>query len=335
MPLRRATPPHLSYVWRCYPEHSPSVKKKISILLIRLGGLGDLLVILPSLQLMRRVFPLSRFTLVGRADYGLLLKQAGLVEEVWDAGSGRFAALFSGEGRPDPGLEAWLKHFDRVWVWSLKESGSDYEAALKRQGAKSVQVLGPPSSPSRTLFQHYFDRTAEALGVKKAFSGDSEAFSRLSSPAWKTTAEKKGAPEAIIHPGSGSRKKCWPLDRFLAVADRLSGRKATGLVVTGEAEAWLEPELMKHRFPSGWSWVPRPTLVSLSGWLYACRVYLGNDSGITHLAAACGARVLALFRREALPLWRPYGRVTLVSAEEVADIGTDRVWEELESISSF
>jgi len=311
------------------------VKKKTSVLLIRLGGLGDLLVILPSLQLLQRVFPLSRFTLIGRADYGLLLKQAGLVEEVLDAGSSRFAALFGGEGRPDPELEAWLKHFDQVWVWSLKESGLDYEAALKRQGAKSVQVLGPPSSPSQPLFQHYYDRTAEALRVKKTFCGESEPFSRLSSPEWKTAAEKIESPEAIIHPGSGSRKKCWPLDRFLAVAERLSGRKTTGLVVTGEAEAWLEPELKNHHFPSGWSWVPRPPLFTLGGWLSACRVYLGNDSGITHLAAACGARVLAFFRREAAPLWRPYGRVTLLSAEEVADIGTGRVWEELESISIF
>jgi heptosyltransferase-3 len=302
---------------------------KTEMLLVRLGGLGDLLVILPSLQLLRRVFPLSRFTLVGRADYGLLLKRTGLVEEVWDAGSSRLAALFSGEGRPDPELEAWLKHFDQVWVWSLRESGSDYKKALKRQGARSLQVLGPPSGPSQPLFQHYFDRTADALGVKKASCGESEAFLRLSSPEWRTAAEKIESPAAIIHPGSGSRKKCWPLDRFLAVAGRLSEKNLSGVVVTGEADAWLEPELRKYRFPHGWDWVLHPPLILLASWLSACRVYLGNDSGITHLAAACGARVLALFRREAVPLWRPCGRVTLLSAEEVADIGTDRVWRPL------
>jgi len=305
------------------------MNKKVNILLFRLGGLGDLLVILPSLQLLRRSHPDSRFTLVCRADYGLLLKQAGQVEEVLEAGSSRFTGLFSGDDRPDPELEVWLRHFDQVWVWSLKESGPDYEAGLKRQGAKSVRVLGPPSGPSKLLFQHYFDRTAEALGVNRASAGEAEAFSRLSSPEWKITAERTEGPEAIVHPGSGSRKKCWPLDRFLAVAERMSGRKTTGLIVTGEAEVWLEPELKSHRLPLGWSWVSRPPLFTLGGWLSACRVYLGNDSGITHLAAACGARVLALFRREAAPLWRPYGRVTLLSGEEVADIGTDRVWRAL------
>jgi heptosyltransferase-3 len=305
---------------------------KTEMLLICLGGLGDLLVILPSLQVLRRFYPRSRFTLLCRPDYGFLLKRAGLVEEVQDAGAGRLASMFGEEGRPNPELEAWLKHFDRVWVWSLKESGLDYGAALMRQGAKSVQVLGPPSGSSRPLFQHYFDRMAEALEAKMAFSGEVEAFSRLISSEWKTAAEETANREAILHPGSGSRKKCWPLDRFLAVADRLSGRNMTGAVVTGEAETWLEPELKGHRFPAGWSWIPRPPLFILGGWLAACRVYLGNDSGITHLAAACGANVLALFRREALPLWKPCGRAKLFSAEEVADIATDRVWVELENV---
>jgi heptosyltransferase-3 len=329
-PLRRATPPHVSHVWRCYPEHSPSVKKKISILLIRLGGLGDLLAVLPSLRLLRRFYPGSRFTLVCRAEYGLLLKSAALVEEVLDAGSSRFTGLFGRDNHSDPKLKSWLKSYDQTWGWRLGESSLDLEAALRRHGAKSVRVMGPPGGPSRPLSRHYFDLTAEALGgAGAALAGEFDSFCRLELSEGQVSAARAENLPAVIHPGSGSRKKCWPLDRFLAVAGRLADDNISGFIVTGEAEGWLEPELKRHRFPPGWTWVAQPSLIWLAARLSACRVYLGNDSGVTHLAAACGARVLALFRREAQELWRPCGRVTLLSAEEVADIGLDKVWEEL------
>ncbi len=306
------------------------MKKKISILLICLGGLGDLLAVLPSLRLLRRFYPGSRFTLVGRAEYGLLLKSAALVEEVLDAGSSRFTGLFGRDGYSDPKLETWLKSTDQIWGWRLGESSLDLEAALRRHGAKSVRIIGPPAGPSRPLSRHYFDLTAEALGgAGAALAGEFDSFCRLKLREGQALAARAENLPAVIHPGSGSRKKCWPLDRFLDVAGRLAENNIAGLIVTGEAEGWLEPELKRHRFPPGWTWVAQPPLVRLAARLSACRVYLGNDSGITHLAAACGAPVLALFRREAQELWRPCGRVALLSAEEVADIGLDEVWQEL------
>jgi heptosyltransferase-3 len=299
-------------------------------LIIRLGGLGDLLAVLPSLRLLRRFTPESRLTLVGRAAYGLLLKSAAVVEEVLDAGSSRFTGLFGRDVPLDPKLETWLKSYDQIWAWTLGQSGHDLEAALRRHSTRSIRIIGPPAGPSRPLNRYYFDLTAEALGGAAAdLAGEFDSFCSLRMGEGQALAAGAGRLPAMIHPGSGSRKKCWPLDRFLAVAGRLAERNIAGFILTGEAEDWLEPELERHRFPPGWAWVRRPPLVPLAARLSACRVYLGNDSGITHLAAVCGARVLALFRREAQELWRPCGRVTLLSSKEVADIGLDSVWEEL------
>jgi ADP-heptose:LPS heptosyltransferase len=225
-----------------------------------------------------------------------------------------------------------LKSFDQVWVWSLKNLGPSLEEGLKRQGARRVQTLGPPSGASQPLFQFYFERTAEALRMEGNISGTSQAFDSLLSPAGKVATAGTAGQEVIVHPGSGSRRKCWPLDRFLAVSERLSERDIPGLVVTGEAEAWLEPELMSHRFPPGWRWLPRPEIAALAVRLSGCRLYLGNDSGVTHLAAACGSSGLALFGQDAALLWKPYGRIRQLSAEDVADIETERAWEEFRSL---
>ena len=305
---------------------------KDRILLFRLGGLGDLMVILPGLKLLRCAFPLSRFTLACRVEYGRLLEKAGLVEEIVDAGAGRLADLFSPEARLNPEVEAWLKSFDQVWVWGLQNLGPSLEEGLKRHGARRVQTLGPPSGVSQPLFQFYFERTAVALRMEGNISGTSQAFDSWLSQARTVAAADTAGQEVIIHPGSGSRRKCWPLDRFLAVTERLSESDIPGLVVTGEAEAWLEPELSRYRFSSGWRWLPRPEIAALAVRLSGCRFYLGNDSGVTHLAAACGAMGLALFMQESKILWKPYGRVRQLSAKDMADIEMERVWEELRSL---
>ena len=65
-----------------------------SILLFRLGGLGDLLVALPSFNLLRCAFPGARLDLVGRKDYGELLRDAGVFDAVFSADNAEWAPLF-------------------------------------------------------------------------------------------------------------------------------------------------------------------------------------------------------------------------------------------------
>ncbi len=130
---------------------------------------------------------------------------------------------------------------------------------------------------------------------------------------------------AVVHPGSGSPKKCWPFDRFLAVVSFLQGRGFRGALATGEAEERWEGELRKTALPAGWTWLRRPALPALARSLGEATLYLGNDSGVTHLAAACGTDVIAIFRKEFETAWRPSGRTTVLSAEDVERISLEDV----------
>ena len=78
--------------------------------------------------------------------------------------------------------------------------------------------------------------------------------------------------------------------------------------------------LSRRAMPAGWTWSHNPPILALAGLLAESTHYLGNDSGPTHLAAACGASVLALFRSEFLPVWRPFGNAHLISAQAVDQI---------------
>jgi len=90
----------------------------------------------------------------------------------------------------------------------------------------------------------------------------------------------------------------------------------TGVLATGEAEERMEAELQNTVFLPGWRWVARPPLAELTRLLRSCAIYLGNDSGVTHLAAACGADVVALFRKEFVSAWSPFGRSRVLSADD-------------------
>jgi len=107
-----------------------------------------------------------------------------------------------------------------------------------------------------------------------------------------------------IHPFSGSARKNWPLDSFRAVAS------AVNLPVqwtAGPEEAL--PEAV--RFDDLWD---------LAQWLAGARAYLGNDSGISHLAAACGVPCVCLFGPTDPAIWAPRGdAVTILRAPVAVD----------------
>jgi heptosyltransferase-3 len=94
---------------------------------------------------------------------------------------------------------------------------------------------------------------------------------------------------AVIHPFSGSRKKNWPIDRYREVASRLD-----------MPVQWCAgPE--EHLDGA----VRIENLYDLACWLARARVYIGNDSGITHLAAAAAIPVVAIFVASDPRVWAP------------------------------
>jgi ADP-heptose:LPS heptosyltransferase len=129
----------------------------------------------------------------------------------------------------------------------------------------------------------------------------------------------------VVHPGSGGRAKRWPLRNFAEIIRQAAGRGVGGVLVTGEAEVDIEPEVREHTLPAGWGRASCLATETLAGLLASSTHYIGNDSGPTHLAAACGASVLALFCDENLPAWRPFGRTRVLSAPAVERISVETV----------
>lgn len=114
---------------------------------------------------------------------------------------------------------------------------------------------------------------------------------------------------AAIHPFSGSARKNWPIERFRELAERLT----IPVEWCAGPEEVLENAL---RFDNLWD---------VACWLASARVYIGNDSGITHLAAAVGTPVVAIFGSTDPAIWGPRGERVEIVCGNIQEIDVDRV----------
>jgi heptosyltransferase-3 len=302
-------------------------------LLFRLGGLGDLLVALPAIHLIRKTFPYAGLTLVCREEYGLLLQETGVVDRVMQGDSPRLLPLFAGPSVLPKELKGWLNGFDLVACWLQGKSNGALENSLVAASLSGECrfFYYPPDSPDE-ISRFFFRQTSRAFAENRPaeFSFD-ECAQLPPSPALENglnlIKRETGRKFVVVHPGSGSEKKCWPVQNFLEIIARLGQKGAGGVIVTGQAEERMEALIKGTPLPPGWAWLRSPSLVVLSALLQEADLYLGNDSGITHLAAACGTDVVALFREDLVTAWRPYGRARLLSAGSLEEISIDYVWE--------
>jgi ADP-heptose:LPS heptosyltransferase len=115
-----------------------------------------------------------------------------------------------------------------------------------------------------------------------------------------------GKPLLALHPGASDCGKRWPLDRFQSVAAFLESSHDF-LIIEGPAEPGLAAELGRSLRPEGYVIAASLPLGLLAAILSSCHAYLGNDSGISHLAAALGLRSVVIFGPTQPEQWAPSG----------------------------
>ena len=289
------------------------------ILVLRGGALGDFIVTLPALAALRRRWPSARIELVGNAAAGALGRAEGLLDAVHPDSSARWAPLH-GAGPLPRDLRAFLAAFDLV-VCAWPDPGGLVAAHFPvAEGQGLVRIAAHPG-PGAPAAAHFAGALARALGLPPEPPHHRLRFVSAECPDHPVDRPGKvlgagpglpqgavrnpGAgpgdtgPRVAIHPGSGSPSKNWPAARWAAVAQGLTGQaRARVLVVTGEAEA--EDLLSGAGAP-----LRNLPLADLARALAGCRLFLGHDSGVSHLAAAVGAPCVLLFGPTDPAVWAP------------------------------
>ncbi len=272
------------------------------ILVLRGGALGDFIVTLPALALLRRRWPLARLELAGNATAAQLAVNRGLLDAAHSQHEARWSALFGDEALPAE-FAHWLASFDLVVnFWP------DPDGDLRRRfplHADQVFLTGDAMPGSAPASAHYA-APLQSLGL--AFAGGADELWFPLSPLPPRASDRPTAPPAqrttlCVHPGSGSARKNWPTESWLALLASLADTSPL-LLILGEAELPRWSALASARFPRATTLL-QPPLEEVITHLSACRLFLGHDSGISHLAAACGAPCVLLFGPTDAMTWAP------------------------------
>jgi heptosyltransferase III len=263
----------------------------MATLVYHAGALGDFITALPAIGAWRASRAGEPAILLGRPSFAALCLPP--FDAVWDAGSAALAGLFSAD--PGPGPRRRLAGVSSALLFA--SAASPLPASLAAAGVASITRQDPfPPGPLPIVDWHL------GLFPDRAFTAEERV------PRVARRAEAGAGAAVAVHPGSGGALKNWPVDRFAALSRGLADRGLRVAWTLGEAEAG-------ERAPRGveeWRGLP---LDLLAGRLAACALFVGNDSGVAHLAAAAGCPALVLFGPSDPRVWAPRGpRVRVLSA---------------------
>ena len=254
-------------------------------LIIRPGAIGDCILALPAIEHLR-----TDFFEVWLPSHSVPLVRLGApVRPIATTG---LDLLGIPDREPPAGLRECLAGFDEIVSW-YGSANADFRGAVA--GLPFRFLAARPDERARLHAADFFLAQAGGAGP---------AIPRIECPRWP-------GGFAVIHPFSGSARKNWPLERY---------RELARLLATPLPVAWCagpDDELEGA--------VCFDDLYELACWLGGASLYVGNDSGITHLAAAVGTPVVALFGPTDPAVWAPRG-------PHVRVVATARPGEAMEEI---
>ncbi len=296
------------------------------ILLIRRGAIGDIVVTLPTIEILRRNYPDVYIEVIGNPEYWEIAYKRYYVDAVSKADTKLVPELYLRDGNINKEVSDYFSSFDLIIGYVSDPEGIIRENLIKA-GAKSV-ITRPPFPGGDNL--HAADYTAiplreigldvnpplfpkihlskEDLDFASEFLSPFIKYQRLIAIHPRTFGVKGLAIEKFINIGK------W-------IENELHGKT---IWITGEAEEEII-EIIKSNFHSS-PFLHLCSLSKVAAVLSLSQLYFGCDTGISHLAAAAGARVIALFGSTNPYVWGPRGkRVWIVKADEISKVQEDKI----------
>lgn len=281
------------------------------IMVIQLFGMGDLICSLPLLEMLKKYFNHSRITLLVDRKLNELTCLFGSNYEVIGCGKGILSKfkIISDIRKNRFDLVIILNPlFQGAWISYL--SRAKYRSGYVRdyEGIQNIEKLScllthpitPADKPMHDM-QRYLD-IAESLGIEIADTSF-KVFIPEKAVKWadaflQGNAVKENDFILGINPHAGWESKCWDTQRFSEVADIMREKYNSRVIFFGSSAAGdiarinLIKFSLKHQtiFAAGKTDIPE-----LAALLKRCSIFLTNDSGPMHLAAALGINMVALF----------------------------------------
>lgn len=257
-----------------------------TLLVCRLSALGDVVLTIPTVRALRVRFPDARLEFLARAPFDRVLRDVPGID-ARHAWAGKGAALPEAVAR-------------RAWDVVLDLSGSGRSRRLLAPLRAGRRLRVRKQSMKRFLLVHARRLGADGSGIVPAVERMLAAAAPLgidvtpARPAFDVPPPDDEGP-VLLAPGAGRGTKRWPAERFAALARRLAEEDGRDVRVIGSAEEAALLERVAAAAGARGRAVPCADLAELPSLAAGCPAAVTNDSGLMHVAEACGIPVVALF----------------------------------------
>jgi len=305
----------------------------VDILVLHPGALGDIILSLPALGILREHFPGASVTLAGNTDH-LAVVSRDYADRLLPLATVPLHCLFAGDAIQTRDRNFWVS-FERVLSWT-GAGDPEFRGRLQSFNPRAlVAAWRPSAAEARHVSRIFVDSLRPWLGAHQAIplpaisarpEDRRNAGDRIRRQGWEA-----GHPTAALHVGAGAAAKRWPLAHFREIARRLRRAGNQVLVIEGPAEPGAAATLQSDLPGSGIITAESLPLGMVAGLLSHCEVFAGNDSGIAHLAAGLGIPSLVLFGPTSPKQWAPLGRSveTIYAPDGLPGLTVETVWSAL------
>lgn len=293
-------------------------------LIIHTAAVGDCALALPLARFLKTACRLDQIQFWTKPQIAALFEGRTVVDAAVSADRLALYRLFCGHreftAQPDEKLIAALADFEHI-VSFVADAESDFQRNLywAAYASNPTQITALPTRPPRDIpprpmslylieefaRQNHIATPPPALETVW-IAPLPEDFDRA-----KHLLDGIGARLddnlAILHPGSGGAAKCWHIDHFIAIADWLRWRQFTPIFMLGPAELERFDGITVAQLGKVAPVLTPKSLLDAFAALTGTDLYIGNDSGISHIAGATGKPTFVVFGPTDPAVWRPNG----------------------------
>ena len=282
------------------------------ILVIRGGALGDFLLTLPAIRMLRENFPDCPLEILGYRHIAALAEGRFYANSTRSIEYGPLAGFFNPRAALDSALCEYFASFQQI-ISYIYDPDALFESGLRRAGVRNL-ISASPKIGEKEHAARQLARPLEQLAVwlddpaAQIFPSTQDLFE---AQAVLSTLPR---PHVAIHPGSGGERKNWPLPRWLEVQRELLNDTRVGhlLIIGGESDSRQLSRMKLIRPAERQTILENLSLPVLGAILSQCAFFVGHDSGISHLAAAAGIPCLLLFGPTNPDVWAPANDAVVV-----------------------
>ena len=278
------------------------------LLIIHQGAIGDIVSIFPAIIRLKEKF--CRIDAICKKSIGELASSLKLIDKFYPVEAAFFSSVFS--GKADLRTVDIFRSHDEIILFSYSQELESIISGMVNRKTYRIHPR-PDASLEIHILNHVLDRLAENGLIHNAKWPETDYFAQL--PEQNGAKPHSDRLKILIHPGSGSTRKNWASSNFIKIFKKIESLGMNPEIILGPAEHFLFERFVRC-LPAGSNIHVLTDLLNLVSILKQSGGFIGNDSGISHLAAFTGIPTVVIFGPSSPKRWKPFGRSVEVLRSE-------------------